>query len=59
MKRAFKYLIALLPSKSQDQRGEFRRMLIQAQVQGAQKIKAEPKKAWVTGSTLTEQVSAT
>jgi hypothetical protein len=50
LKRAYKYLITLLPSKDADQRGAFRRMMVQAQVIGNTRIKADPKKAWTTGT---------
>lgn len=39
-----KTLLALLPSTDVHQRGDFKRMMIQAQLQGDVKIKAEPRK---------------
>ena len=45
-----KTLLALLPSKDAHQRGAFKRMMIQAQLQGDVKLKAEPRKQFVTGT---------
>lgn len=57
MSRTTKYLLAQLPFTDQHLRGAFKAMMIQAQLQSAVRVKAEPKKAWTTGTPLTEQVS--
>ena len=44
MHKAIKALIELLPSKDADQRAAFRAMMVQAQLQGAMRIKADPKR---------------
>ncbi len=45
-----KTMLALLPSKDEHVRGDFKRMMIQAQLQGDVKLKAEPRKPFVTGT---------
>ena len=44
-----KTMLALLPSKDEHIRGDFKRMMIQAQLQSDVKIKAEPRKTGYTG----------
>ena len=58
MSRTTKYLLAQLPFTDQHQRSAFKEMMIQAQLQGAIKVKAEPKKAWTSGTPLTGQLAA-
>ena len=53
MPTSTKALIAGLPSTDAHQRGAFKRMMIQGQLQGAVRLKAE-KKNWVTGTPSTE-----
>lgn len=45
-----KTMLALLPSADEHVRGAFKRMMIQAQLQGDVKLKAEPRKQFVTGT---------
>jgi hypothetical protein len=54
MPTSTKALIAGLPSTDTHQRGAFKRMMIQGQLQGAVRLKAEKKKDWVTGTPSTE-----
>lgn len=51
-----KTLLALLPHADQHVRGDFKRMMIQAQLHGDVKIKAEPRKSFVTGTPIVEAV---
>jgi hypothetical protein len=44
-----KTLLALLPSKDEHVRGDFRRMMIQAQLQGEVKVKVESRKTYAGG----------
>lgn len=45
-----KTMLAILPFADEHIRGDFKRMMIQAQLQGDVKLKAEPRKQFVTGT---------
>ena len=49
-----KTMIALFNFKDEDTRAAFRAMMIQAQLQADVKIKAEPRKPFVTGTPSVE-----
>jgi hypothetical protein len=51
-----KTLLAILPFADAETRGAFRAMMVQAQLQGAQTIKREPRKDVVTGLPAPEAV---
>ena len=49
-----KTLLAIMSFPDAHVRGAFKRMMIQAQLQSEVKIKAEPRKPFVTGTPLVE-----
>ena len=50
-----KTLLGIMSFPDAHVRGDFKRMMIQAQLQSEVKVKAEPRKSFVTGTPSTEQ----